>query len=132
MEVIVYNPQKGRLETINAEFTHENTTWFDNCLDNEDIYMITDFQEGILIRECNYSYPVWVYDVTRAEIGYDQKKAKEIRALYVQERMKRQESKIASAGDTPVALRAPSVSPAPGSNFKGNGKPGILIVAKGK
>ena len=44
MEVIVYNPQKGRLETINAEFTHENTTWFDNCLDNEDIYMITDFQ----------------------------------------------------------------------------------------
>ena len=83
MEVTVYNPQKSRLETINEEFTHENTTWFDNCLDNEDIYMITDFQEGILIRECNYSYPVWVYDVTRAEIGNDHKKAKEIRSQYV-------------------------------------------------
>jgi len=83
MQVTVYNPQKGRLETIDAEFTHENTTWFDNCLNNEDIYMITDFQEGILIGECDYSYPVWVYDVTRAEIGYDQKKAKEIRSEYV-------------------------------------------------
>ena len=83
MQVTVYNPQKGRLEIIDAEFTHENTTWFDNCLNNENIYMITDFQEGVLIRECDYSYPVWVYDVTRAEIGYDQKKAKEIRSKYV-------------------------------------------------
>ena len=83
MQVTVCNPQKGRLETIDAEITHENTTWFDNCLNNENIYMITDFQEGILIRECDYSYPVWVYDVTRAEICYDQKKAKEIRAQYV-------------------------------------------------
>jgi len=83
MEVTVYNPQKGRLETIDAEINHENTTWFDNWLNNEDIYMITDFKGGILIRECGYSYPVWVYDVTRAEIGYDQKKAKEIRSQYV-------------------------------------------------
>ena len=83
MEVSVYNPQKGRLETINVEFTQENTTWFDNCMENEDIYMITDFNGGMLIRECNYTYPVWVYDVTRVEIDYDQKKAKEIRPQYV-------------------------------------------------
>ena len=83
MEVTVYNPQKGRLETIEVEFTQENTTWFDNWGDSEDIYMITDFEGGILIRECNYTYPVLVYDVTRAEIGYDQKKAKEIRSQYV-------------------------------------------------
>jgi hypothetical protein len=83
MEVSVYNPQKGRLETIDVEFTQENTTWFDNWGDSEDIYMITDFEGGILIRECNYTYPVLVYDVTRAEIGYDQKKAKEIRSQYV-------------------------------------------------
>ena len=46
--------------------------------------------------------------------------------------MKGQESKKVPAGDTPVALRAPSVSPAHGTNFKGNGKPGIIIVVKGK
>ena len=83
--------------------------------------MITDFQEGILIRECDYSYPVWVYDVTRAEIGYDQKKAKEIRSKYVQDRMKRQEGKKAPAGDTPVALRAPPFHPLlKEANFEGN------------
>ncbi len=31
MEVTVYNPQKGRLETIDMLFTDENTTWFDRC-----------------------------------------------------------------------------------------------------
>lgn len=28
MECTVYNPQKGRLETLEVEFTQENTTWF--------------------------------------------------------------------------------------------------------
>ena len=82
MEMSVYNPQKGRLETIEVEITHQNTTWFDNCLNNGEIYMITDFKGGILIRECGYSYPVWVYDVTRTEIDYDKKKAKEIKTQY--------------------------------------------------
>jgi hypothetical protein len=31
MEMTVYNPQKGRLETIDTNLTDENTTWFDNC-----------------------------------------------------------------------------------------------------
>ena len=82
MEMAVYNPQKGRLETIDAEITEKNTTWFDNCMDNEDIYMITDFKGGLIIKELAYTYPTWIYDVTRAEIGYDQKKAKEIRDRY--------------------------------------------------
>ena len=83
MEVTVYNPQKGRLETIDVAFTQENTTWFDNWVDSEDIYMITDFEGGILIKECNYTYPVWIYDFTRDEIGNDQKKAKKIKSQYV-------------------------------------------------
>ena len=82
MEMTVYNPQKGRLETIDAEFTDENTTWFDNCIDDEDISMITDFQRGILISEFGYGRPIWIYDVSRAEIGYDQRKAKELKDLY--------------------------------------------------
>jgi len=83
MEMTVYNPQKGRLETIDTVMTGKNTTWFDNCESEEDIYMITDFEEGLLIREFGYGYPIWIYDVTRAEIGYEQKKAKEIKNRYI-------------------------------------------------
>ena len=83
MEMRVYNPQKGRLEMIDAEFTDENTTWFDNCMVDEDIYMITDFGGGILISEFGYGRPIWIYDVSRAEIGYDQRKAKELKDLYL-------------------------------------------------
>ena len=82
MEIRVYNPQKGRLETIDAEVTDKNTTWFDNCMDDEDIYMITDFEGGILISEFGYRRPVWIYDVTRAKIGYDQKRARELKDQY--------------------------------------------------
>ncbi len=82
MEMRVYNPQMTRFERIDAEFTEENTTWFDNCMDDEDIYMITDFEGGILINEFGYGRPVWIYDVSRDEIGHDQRKAKELRDLY--------------------------------------------------
>ena len=82
MEMTVYNPQKGRLETIDAEFTDKNTTWFDKCTVDEDIYMITDFEGGILIRKCGYGRPVWIYDVSRDEIGHDQRKAKELMDFY--------------------------------------------------
>ena len=63
MEKTVYNPQKGRLETINVNFTDENTTWFDNCEDNHGILSITDLQAGILIKQTDYTYPLDVYDV---------------------------------------------------------------------
>jgi hypothetical protein len=79
MEETVYNPQKGRLETIQVEYTRENTTWFDNNARKENIYMITAFDGGMLIKECDYTYPVWVYDVSRADINYDQDKAKKIK-----------------------------------------------------
>lgn len=79
MEETVYNPQKGRLETIQIEYTKDNTTWFDNYEESDDIYMITDYKGGVLIKECNYSYPVWVYNYVRTNIGNDQQKAKNIR-----------------------------------------------------
>ncbi len=82
MEMTVYNPQKGRLETIDTVFTDENTTWFDHCTDG-DIYMITDFEGDLLIREFGYNYPVRLYDMCRAGIGFDQKKAQEIKNRYV-------------------------------------------------
>lgn len=82
MEIAVYNPQKGRLETIDAAFTKDNTAWFGNCRNAGDICMITDFEGDILISEFDYTYPVRIYDVSRSEIGYDQKKARHLRRRY--------------------------------------------------
>ena len=72
----MYNPQKGRLETRDITFNEANTTWFDNCLKPDDVYMITDTGSGLLIRENSFNHPVLVYDVTRVEIGNNQQKAK--------------------------------------------------------
>jgi hypothetical protein len=79
MEVAVYNPQKGCLETIEATFTDENTTWFDNCKRSHDVYTITDFEGDLLIREFGYGYPLRVYNICRADIGFDQRKAEELK-----------------------------------------------------
>jgi hypothetical protein len=86
MEMTVYNPQKGRLETIDAVFTDENTTWFENCVNEHDIHRITDFEGGLLVKEFGYGYPTLIYDLSRADVGYDRRKAKrkakEIKAWY--------------------------------------------------
>ena len=84
MEETVYNPHKGRLETIKVEYTEENTTWLKNYETSEDIHMITDYKGGIIINECNYTYPVWIYNYTRADIGTDQEKAKSIKTLWME------------------------------------------------
>jgi hypothetical protein len=84
MEQTVYNPQKGRLETIDMELTDENTTWFDEIEDNHDIFSITDWEGGIIIIEDDYTYPLWVYDISRADIGYDCLKARELHMQYIE------------------------------------------------
>ncbi|MFN2128629.1 MAG: hypothetical protein ACK2TU_12295, partial [Anaerolineales bacterium] len=60
MQQTVCNPQKGRLGTIQVEYTEGNTTWLDNIESSEDIYRVTDYNGGVLIKEFNYTYPVWV------------------------------------------------------------------------
>jgi hypothetical protein len=84
MGTTVCNPQRGRLETIDVVFTKENTTWFDECEDNHDIYSITDLQGGILIKESDYTYPLYVYDISRADIGYDHSRARALHSQYIQ------------------------------------------------
>lgn len=81
MAITVYNPQKGRYETIDAVFTPENTTWFDSA-SHRDIHMITDWEGGLLISELNYTYPFLIYDISRADIDFDPKKARAIRDQY--------------------------------------------------
>jgi hypothetical protein len=82
MKITVYNPQEGRLETVDVELTNDNTTWFGNCRNTRDIYRITDFDGGILISQYDYTYPLRIYDVSRADLGHDQRKARQLICLY--------------------------------------------------
>ena len=84
MQQTVDNPQKGRLETINIEFTDENTTWFDECEDCHSIFSITDLQAGILIKESDYTYPLYVYDISRADIGHNHRRARALHKQYME------------------------------------------------
>ena len=75
MQKTVYNPQKGRLETIDIAFTNKNTTWFDAADNNTEVSMIADFEGGLVISDSGYSYPVLIYDVSRSDINHDRLKA---------------------------------------------------------
>ena len=77
MECTVYNPQKGRLETLDVEITEENTTWFRYSRNISSITMITDWNGGLLIK-AGFNYPVYLHDVSRKDIGYSRKKAREL------------------------------------------------------
>ena len=79
MEMVICNPQKGRLETIKATINETNTTWFDDCQELNDIYTITDIEGNLLIKESNFNYPVLIYGITRADINHDPQKAKKLR-----------------------------------------------------
>jgi len=83
MEKIVYNFAKGRLETIEIDFTQDNTTWFDYSEENTKIHMLTDVEHGLLITEQNFKYPVLIYDVTRKDIGNDTDKAWKLKESYM-------------------------------------------------
>jgi len=84
MEQTVYNPQKGRLETINIDFTDENTTWFDDHNKPEEIYTITDFKGGLIIGGFNYEYPIFVYDISRSDINDDIRKVSDLKKIYME------------------------------------------------
>ena len=76
MACTVYNPQKGRLETLEVEFTAENTTWF-YSRGAGGITLIADWNGGLLIK-AGIDYPIYLYDLSREDIGYRQKKAREL------------------------------------------------------
>jgi hypothetical protein len=76
MECTVYNPQKGRLETLEVEFTQENTTWFYSRASGS-VTLIADWEGGLLIK-AGYDYPIYLYDISREDIGYSKRKASEL------------------------------------------------------
>lgn len=73
----IYNVSKGRLETVNFDFTDKNTTWFDD-VENDQIYRIADAFGGLLVQETGYTYPVLIDDVSRSDIENDQLNASEL------------------------------------------------------
>jgi hypothetical protein len=79
IEQTVYNPQKGSLETIDIKFTDKNTTWFDEPKKNDGVYMMPDLEGCLVIADCDYSYPILLYDISRSDINYDKQKAWELR-----------------------------------------------------
>jgi hypothetical protein len=82
MQITVYNPQKSRLETIGAEFTKDNTTWYCNYRSASDVRMIADIDGSILISKFDYTYPVLIYGVSRSDVDFDQRKAKQLMRQY--------------------------------------------------
>ena len=82
MKQTVYNPQKGRLETIAITFTDKNTTWFDGTNDNTDVSLIADYEDSLVIANNSYSYSVLIHDVSRSAINHDKQKAKELKLRY--------------------------------------------------
>ena len=65
MELNVYNPQKGRKETLYVDLTAENTTWFKSNGNARAVSVssITDFDGGLLIKTFDYNSPIWLYDI---------------------------------------------------------------------
>ena len=84
MPITIYNFSKQRLETVDVQFSEENTTWFDDESDDHDIYMITDFEGGLLISPRGYNYPLLIYGSSRAAIDYSSQKALALKAFYIE------------------------------------------------
>ena len=82
MEITVCNVAKSRLETIDINFTRDNTTWFEDITENKGIRMLTDIESGLLISEHNYNSPVLIYNVTRKDIDCNVHKALELKRLH--------------------------------------------------
>jgi hypothetical protein len=82
MKLTLFNPQKGRLETVSVDLTEDNTTWFGSRTSDGDISMMTDFDGGLIIKDHDHSYPIWIYDISRADIGYNQQRARRLRRLH--------------------------------------------------
>jgi hypothetical protein len=62
----------------------QNTTWFEDNMNDQDVHMITDAFGGLLITLTGYYYPFWFADHSRAEITYDDQKALNLLSDYIE------------------------------------------------
>ena len=78
MKVTVVNPQKVMPETIDVEYTDENTTWFYDYKSEKDVHRITDINGCLLIKRASYDYPVLIPGKTRADVNNSSSKARKL------------------------------------------------------
>ncbi len=78
MTMTVYNSSKQRLETVDVGLTNENTTWFDDATNAQDVHTITDLDGGLLIAQLSHNYPIRFDGVSRADINYSERGAKNL------------------------------------------------------
>jgi len=60
------------------DITKKNSTWFDDVPQADAVYRITDYNGGLLLAKNTYEYPVWIHDVSRADVDHDCQKAQKI------------------------------------------------------
>ena len=82
MEITTYNPDKGRLVTIQVHYTSANTTWFEQD-ELENVYSITDIDGDLLICEPGYRTPLLIQGLSRTDINHNRDKARELIRLYL-------------------------------------------------
>ena len=122
MPVTIFNTAKSRLEKVDFEISHKNTTWFDDYEKDDEVYTITDMNGGILIGELGYGYPVWFDDISRADIGYDKQRAAELKDAHI---LARRSSPIRTPARDGRQLRSPwsgSLRCLPSRNYHRNRK----------
>lgn len=83
MEITTYNPDKGRLVTVQVQYSSANTTWFEEEDEVEGVYSITDIDGDLLICEPGYRIPLLIQGLSRAAINHDRDKARELIRLYL-------------------------------------------------
>ena len=66
-------------QVVNFRLTHRNGR--ENI---EEIYMVTDFEGGLIIGGYNYDYPILVYDISRSDINYAIKKVLDLQKTYTE------------------------------------------------
>ena len=49
MTMTIFNTAKSRLETVDFEISDHNTTWFEECEKDHEVYTITDMNGGKLV-----------------------------------------------------------------------------------
>ena len=66
---------------LEVEFTEENTTWF-YSRGNGNVTLIADWRGALLIK-VGFSYPIYLYDISRENIGYSKRKARDLIREYL-------------------------------------------------
>ena len=70
MELTTYNHQRGRLRMHEVTFTVDNSAWLKYSCSSTAVGAIMDLKGRAIIQKNDYSYPIWLYEISRANIDH--------------------------------------------------------------